>query len=481
MKKTKYNINTLMNINMNMKLTFSAIAGLFFCTAINAQYAHEFSLYGGGGLSTLNYNVTAGKQNNGFGGKVGLGYQFFFSKKFGLGTGAELALYNSKYTLDNLSQQYMTTDMEGTDFEFRSAITNYKETQQAMLLQIPLMLQFQTGSKHQFYAALGGKAGIPLYGKSESSSATIVNSGYYPEENYEYTTQEFMGFGAFTGRNADNNLNFKMAFFASAEAGVKWKLKNKLALYTGAYLDYGLNNIYKENSTAQQFVAYNTASPRDFTENSIFASQYTQNGNSQYFTEKITPLAVGIKIKLAFGFGSRMKKAETPATEPVQPSQPLPVVDSSAAIKAAQIAAEKAKADSLAQVRQAETARQQAAAKLQAAKTEIQQPIQNYTLEQIELTDIQKQELDKKIALLQQYPDLNCYIYGHTCTLGSDKINEKVGLQRAQKAKEYMLSKGIAENRILGIASKSDTEPLVPNISEADRRQNRRVELSIGN
>ena len=462
-----------------MKTILSVVIGLLFCAAINAQYKNEFSLYGGGGMSTLNYNVTAGKQNNGFGGAFGLSYRFFFSEKIGLGTGAELAFYNAKYTLDNLSQQYMTTDLEGTDFEFRSVMTNYKETQQALMLQIPLMLQFQTGNKHQFYAALGGKAGIPLSGKSESSSASIVNSGYYAEENYEYTTKEFMGFGTFTGRSANYSLNFQTAFFASAEAGVKWKLKNKLALYTGVYLDYGLNNFYKENSTAQQFVTYNTASPRDFTENSILTSQYTQNGNSQSFTDKIAPLAVGIKINLAFGFGSRGKKATTQPAVIV--SEPAPI-DNSAAIRAAQEAAEKAKADSLAHAQQAEIVRQQAAAaQMQAAITEIQQPVQSFALTQTELTDAQKQELDKKIALLQQYPDLNCYIYGHTCDLGSDKVNETVGMQRAINAEDYMLSKGIAISRIYGIASKRDTEPLVPNDSEENRRLNRRVEVVITN
>jgi len=462
-----------------MKTILSVVIGLLFCAAINAQYKNELSINGGGGLSTLNYNVTAGKQNSGLGGKFGLGYQFFFSKNFGLGTGAELALYNAKYTLDNLSQQYMTADMDGTDFEFRSAITNYKETQQALMVQIPLMLQFQTGSKHQFYAALGGKAGIPVSGKSKNSSASIVNSGYYSEENYEYTTQEFMGFGTFTGRSANNNLNFQTAFFASAEAGVKWKLKDKMALYTGVYLDYGLNNIYKENSTAQQFVTYNTANPRDFTENSILASQYTQNGNSQSFTDKIAPMAVGIKLGLAFGFGNTGKKAEPQPAVIV--TEPAPI-DNSAAIRAAQEAAEKAKADSLARVQQEEIARQQAAAaQLQAAKIDLQQPVQNYALTQTELTDAQKQEWDKKIALLKQYPDLNFYIYGHTCEIGSDKINETIGFQRAQKVEDYLLSNGIAGNRIYGIASKRDTEPLVPNVNEDNRRLNRRVALVVGN
>jgi outer membrane protein OmpA-like peptidoglycan-associated protein len=470
----------------NFQLLIATIAGFLSCTALKAQHKHELSVYGGGGLSTLKYDVTIGEQKNGFGGQFGLGYQFFFAKNWGLGTGAELGLYNAKFNTDNLNIRYNTTDMDGAVFEFRSRVSNYEEKQQAMLLQIPLMLQFQTGSKHRFYAALGGKAGIPVNGTYKSSEATIQNSGYYAEENYEYTTQEFMGFGTFTGRGANGDLKFKTAFFASAEAGVKWKLSEGLSIYTGAYIDYGLNNMYK-NDAPQQFVTYNSQSPRNFAVNSVINSQYTQNGTSQLFTDKITPIAIGIKLKLAFGKGSTTKLSVYVP----------PVTDHStieAQRRAAEEAAHRAEADRIAKEKQTqeaqrlaaekaqqeETARKQAeAAKMQAIKTNIQQPIENYALSQTELTAMQKQELDEKIALLQQHPDIKFYIYGHTCNIGSADTNERVGLERAEKAKKYIIFKGISESRILGIASKRDTEPLVPNTSEENRRENRRVEMAV--
>lgn len=284
---------------MIQKISFNLLcltaSCLLSCFTLNAQHKHELSLYGGGGLSALQYEVATGKQKGGPGGNLGLGYHFFFSQQWGLGTGVELACYNTRYNADNISVRYMTTDMEGNGFEFRSAVNGYKEKQQAMLLQIPLMLQFQTGDEHRFYVSAGGKVGIPVSGKYESSNTGIQNSGYYEKENYEYTTQTFMGFGQFTGRGAEGDMSFKTAFFASAELGMKWRLNGNWSLYTGAYLDYGLNDIAKKQS--RPFVEYNTGSPEDFTVNSIVNSQYQTSS----FTEKIIPVAAGIRLRLAFG------------------------------------------------------------------------------------------------------------------------------------------------------------------------------------
>jgi outer membrane protein OmpA-like peptidoglycan-associated protein len=87
--------------------------------------------------------------------------------------------------------------------------------------------------------------------------------------------------------------------------------------------------------------------------------------------------------------------------------------------------------------------------------------------------------LDQKITLLQNYPDFRFYIYGHTCDLGGPEANERLGMERAKNARDYMVSKGIEESRILGIGSKLDTEPLIPNTSEENRAMNRRVEIVI--
>ena len=260
---------------------------------------HELLLYGGGGLTSLKYNVNIGKQINGFSGHAGFGYGFFFSREWGLRTGIEFSLYRASFTLDNTSLNYMAIDIENSPFEFRCKMDNYKEKQYLIMLQIPIMLQFQKGTRHQFYAAAGGKLGIPLSVKYNSSKTTIYNSGYYDWEDYEYTTQQFMGFGKFSGR--EDKLNFKtIAILVSAETGVKWTMGEGYKLYTGIYVDYGLNNMVNQPATPLPFLDYNAAHPADFTVNSIVESQYAQNDEFKTFTNKIVPLAVGVKLTLGF-------------------------------------------------------------------------------------------------------------------------------------------------------------------------------------
>jgi outer membrane protein OmpA-like peptidoglycan-associated protein len=56
-----------------------------------------------------------------------------------------------------------------------------------------------------------------------------------------------------------------------------------------------------------------------------------------------------------------------------------------------------------------------------------------------------------------------------------------LGSERAEIVAEYMLEKGIPNEVIAEVVSKSYTEPLVPNTSEENRRQNRRVVILVIN
>ena len=274
-------------------------AGLLSCATLIGQNNQEVSVYAGGGQSTLKYKTAVGKQENGTGGQFGIDYTYFFSEKLGFSSGLEIALYNAKMTVDDFSDKYMVKDIDEDEFEFRTTINNYEEKQNTTYLNIPLMLRFQTGNKNKLYVAAGAKIGIPLGGNYKINNSTIKNSGYYAEEDYEYTTQEFMGFGTFTDRKISDEIKFKMAFIVSAELGMKWTLKEGLYLYTGAFIDYGLNDILNEDKN-KRLVEYNAASPRDFILNGALVSQYSNENKAERFIDKITPMSVGIKIRLAF-------------------------------------------------------------------------------------------------------------------------------------------------------------------------------------
>ncbi len=463
-----------------MKKTIIILATLLTYLVATAQEfnRHEFSINAGGGISSLQTKPTEGKDLWNWTGQAGLGYHFFFSPHWGIGIGANFAIYNGGMSIDDYSKTQTTTNPSGTAFEFQVSSSDYKEPVQTMMVTIPLMVQYQTTGKTAFYAALGGKVGIPVSatGKTEGSFTTkgkydIINVTYQDLPDYGFVSDQ-----AFPENETD--LTLKTAFMASAELGVKWRLGAKTSLYTGLYADYGLNDILdKEAAPANtNLVVYQPNTP----------TQFAYNTATNSYAEQIAPLAAGITLRLAFGCGSR-DGARPVSTETVKPVQQQPVDDSAARAAEAkrladeeaarQRAAAEAEANRLAQEKAA--AERAAAEQIAKQKAIIQEPVERYALSQVELTDAQKKELDERIALLQQNPNLNFYIYGHTCDLGGDEVNERVGLQRAEKAKAYMLAKGIDPKRILGTASKLDREPIVPNTSEENRRINRRVEVKI--
>jgi len=258
-----------------MKKSFSIF--LVLLMGISSQ-ADEFYAYCGGGIS----------KGFEFGGLFGVGYTYFFTPNWGIGTGLEKAFYNVKGESENYNQQTFTfTDYEGNEIEFRSTIKGYKEEQSFTLLQIPLMVQYQNGENHQFYARAGAKLGIPIKGKNKITADSIKNTGYRKFENYEYTTQTFLGFGTFVGEKSEQDLPLQTAVLLSAEAGMKWKINKALRLYTGLYFDYGLNSVIEKGHSLDNPIEY---------KNEIHTFVFNN------LIDELSPFALGLKLNLTYSF-----------------------------------------------------------------------------------------------------------------------------------------------------------------------------------
>lgn len=104
--------------------------------------------------------------------------------------------------------------------------------------------------------------------------------------------------------------------------------------------------------------------------------------------------------------------------------------------------------------------------------------VSQYKLDVVKLTSEQKSELDKVITFMKKWPDVKITVVGHTCSMGSDAVNNKVGMHRAHQAKLYMVSQGIDESRIEEV-SKAASEPVNGNDTEKGRLQNRRITFIV--
>ena len=492
---------------------------------------HEFNVWAGGGYSSLNTFPNYGDRRYRFGGLLGAGYAFHFNPHWALSLGAEIALYNMKMKVNDLVDSNPGFDPDGKVITYYAEFKNYTEKQRLYQLQIPLQLWFQTrvsGRGDELYLSLGGKFGLPLSAQYRIKNPEFSTYGHYFSTNQPLFDQIDLGYGDHTGRKMKEKLNFDFSYIGSAEAGVKWKMQSKrYNLYTGFYFDYGFNNILKSNDNT--FLTYDQNFPDRFRTNSVLTSQYTKDNETKPFADKLSVVALGVKVRLGFNLchidkdsdkdgvpDSRDKCPRTPRGVQVDedgcpldsdgdgvpdyldkcPNTPQGVqVDKDGCPYGA--AEQQYGAGARPAVRPNEPTPDRRGpfyigdplleAEMRRASQEYGQLtdllvlyVDGYEINQTELSPIMKRMIDDKIRLLQRYNTPNYIIIaeGHTCDLGREDFNMRLGQMRAEVVREYLMSKGFNGNNIIP-TSKGKTSPIVPNTSEANRKLNRRVVFLI--
>jgi outer membrane protein OmpA-like peptidoglycan-associated protein len=86
--------------------------------------------------------------------------------------------------------------------------------------------------------------------------------------------------------------------------------------------------------------------------------------------------------------------------------------------------------------------------------------------------------LDEVATLLQENPDLEIEVAGHTDNQGRADLNLALSEERAVAVKQYLVEQGVDASRIVE-RGYGGTRPLVSNAIEEERSKNRRVEFTI--
>ncbi|GAB6008777.1 OmpA family protein [Dysgonomonas reticulitermitis] len=512
----------------------------------DAYVPHELNLWMAGGLSTLNYRPNIGKANTGTGYAFGIGYTRYISRNWGVSTGLEYAFHSRNISIGNVNSSYTTYDADGNPIEYRSLVDSYREYQRSGLLNIPISLIYRMGKDNRYYASLGFKLGIPVYGRYTASGGIVTTSGYYTDYYQEEIWQNDLGYGTFPVRTMEKPLKMGLSYTGTLEAGMKWNVGIGADLYTGVYIDYGLNNVVRGYGK-ERFVGYNYENPSDPHINGLLASVYGSPGNRLSFMEKVSPLAIGIKLKLAFAIGSgdllaerrryremqysggwddiygypagntdtgtkdrsaepirirmqeRKKEQEQQQTliendsatadKPVESNTPaVPAINS--VVKDMEETVGNTQNDSVVPptgtvitdttVEIKGTGEQNAGTKGCDCGSGLPSVIiiGGYKLGQTALSPEQRIVLDGYINLLQANPQAHIEITGHTCNIGTEKGNIRMGQKRADKAKDYLVGKGIS-SAYISAYSKGDTEPVSPDNNDESRSKNRRLEVRI--
>lgn len=95
-----------------------------------------------------------------------------------------------------------------------------------------------------------------------------------------------------------------------------------------------------------------------------------------------------------------------------------------------------------------------------------------------ELTPEAKENIRNMSETLQKYPDTNILIEGHTDNVGKENYNQRLSERRASAVSDYAAGLGVDRSRIQ-TTGYGEEQPVADNDTEANRSENRRVEVAI--
>jgi outer membrane protein OmpA-like peptidoglycan-associated protein len=435
---------------MKIKITIAIL--LLLNVTIKAQ---ELNLKINGGSSGILYDSSIGNGKLKFGGGVGIGYTYFFSKNWGLSTGIDVVYNQNSFELNdgNTISTYEIDDQTSA-FEYRVTPSKYKEDQHFISAAIPLLLQYRTAfaSKTQWYLGIGGKILFPGKQTVKASADELQLSGYYPDLNLLIDDLPSHGFGSVSNWQDKTKVSLEPSFLLSAETGFTFKIKEKTQLYTGVYIDYGLSDLAK-NTPNLNIVAYDP--------NGIDNTQANGTIGNKKIVQESRYLSAGVQLKLGFSLAR---------DKPQTTSQPVETITQKeeATVQEAPVV-------------------QQKIVEATPAKTELTATERNYiekqplAFQEVGNTSVTPElsvRLDEIAKILKSNKDTDLNITGYTCDIGTPARNLEIGMQRAQSVADYLKNKGIESNR-LHLFSKGQSEPLVPNTPAENKPLNRRVTLVL--
>ena len=299
-------------------------------------------------------------------------------------------------------------------------------------------------------ASAGTKVSIPVSPSYKVQSGSLTTTGYYSEWNVELHDLPQHGFATINDRYT-GDISLKTSVSAFAEIGVLKSLSERTSLYLGGYLDYGLNNLDKGGD------AHVYASNGTYTH--VLASSQT---------DKVKLISCGLKIGLRWN--AKAKKKETPVVSvPVAPAapahpQPQAVVEEKPIEKQAEQIDTKQQAEDEAFRKATEIAKN---TKIRFALNAI-----------IPIKPVSEETLNALSEILKETESLKIRIQGHTCNMGSREVNQRIGMLRALTIKKLFEKKDVPDEKVV-TESKGFDQPLLPNTSTENRKENRRVELII--
>jgi outer membrane protein OmpA-like peptidoglycan-associated protein len=274
----------------NFKIIFIILLSFITFHSIAQEKGFFISFDGNYGHNNFRYTLDNGsKSQHPLGWGTGLQLMYFWNKHWGISIGGEWFDYNGKasYTRNwknpnlavsdplggdpfNGDMTHFRTngmvagwampvpDMQSRNYELRLSLQDWVETQHSYVVNIPLMLEYQTkwGKKELvgMYFSLGAKFQIPVLQKNyKQTDGELDVRAYFPDYDLTLPQGDYWlndhGLGKKYGSIFEGNFSMKAFNIAVAgELGFLFAFSRRVNLAVGVYCDYGLLNMRRGNA-----------------------------------------------------------------------------------------------------------------------------------------------------------------------------------------------------------------------------------------
>jgi outer membrane protein OmpA-like peptidoglycan-associated protein len=89
-----------------------------------------------------------------------------------------------------------------------------------------------------------------------------------------------------------------------------------------------------------------------------------------------------------------------------------------------------------------------------------------------------REKLARISGIVQAHPGLKLAVEGHTDSVGSDDLNQRLSERRAETVRDYLLKQGLPSDAITAKGF-GESQPIADNNTASGRQQNRRVEMVV--
>lgn len=100
----------------------------------------------------------------------------------------------------------------------------------------------------------------------------------------------------------------------------------------------------------------------------------------------------------------------------------------------------------------------------------------NFAFDKSEIDGPSTVVLDAAAEQLQECPNVDVRVEGHTDSVGTDAYNQALSERRAEAVRSYLVTRGVSASRLTAVGY-GESQPVASNETAEGRALNRRVEL----